>query len=418
MIRVVSTGPLAAAVAVALLSPAAMAQAPLSVSRCDAATSEMLDASASAVPPAVQELRRRMLDADVNALTFHNMDEIFTTRTVPRGGAVWELPSQTVPLAFTYAFGGQTWTPEEFLERTYTNALLVMKDGTILAETYRNNTGPQTRFVSWSMAKSIASMMIGVALAEGRIRSLDDPITDYIPELSRAAYDGVTIRQIMQMRSGVDYEERYDFDNPGMAASNHINSLVLNLTRFADMACAVTRKTVPGEVFEYKTLDTAVLGWLVERATEMNAASYLASRIWEPLGAEADGFFIMDGPPGVGREFTGAGFNATLRDYARLGQMVLDDGVVNGRRILPEGWVAESTAPSHPETAAGGYGLQWWTLADSNAFYALGLQGQFIYIDPDSRTVVVKLSYFPPGDDSAAAAETLAFLQAASVWKP
>jgi CubicO group peptidase (beta-lactamase class C family) len=160
-----------------------------------------------------------------------------------------------------------------------------------------------------------------------------------------------------------------------------------------------------------------VLGWLVERATGMAAATYMTSRIWEPLGAEADGYFIMDGPPGVGREFTGAGFNATLRDFGRLGQMVLDDGVANGRRILPEGWVALATAPSHPETAQGGYGLQWWTAAQSDAFYALGLQGQFIYIDPASRTVVVKLSHFPPGDMTADQ-ETFAFLRAAAAWRP
>jgi CubicO group peptidase (beta-lactamase class C family) len=399
-----------------LLAPAARAQT-LSVSQCANATMSMLDAAASDVPPALQELRRRMLDADMNALTFHNMDEIFWTRTVPHAGPVWELPSATTPLSFTYVFDEATWTPEAFLERTYTNALIVVKDGVIRAEIYRNNTNPGTRFVSYSMAKSITSMLVGLAFSEGRIASLDDPVEAYVPELADSAYQGVTIRQILEMRSGVDYEERYDFDNPGVAAANHNNALVLNLTRFADAACAVERKTEPGAVFEYKTLDTAVLGWLVERAAGMSAASYMASRIWEPLGAEADGYFIMDGPPGVGREFTGAGFNATLRDYARLGQMVLDDGVANGRRILPEGWVAQSTAPSHPETDAGGYGLQWWTAPDSNAFYALGLQGQYLYIDPDSRTVVVKLSYFPPGDTSAGA-ETMAFMRAAAAWRP
>ena len=215
----------------------------------------------------------------------------------------------------------------------------------------------------------------------------------------------------------MDYEERYDFDNPGVAAANHNNSLVLNLTRFADAACAVGTKTRPGTMFEYKTLDTAVLGWLIENATGMTASAYMASRIWEPLGAELAGYFIMDGPPGTGREFTGAGFNATLRDYARLGQMILDGGVANGRRILPADWVSQSTAPGYPETEAGGYGLQWWTVAHSNAFYAVGLRGQYIYIDPDSRTVLVKLSYFPPGNEIAGR-ESLAFMRAASEWRP
>ena len=359
----------------------------------------------------------RMLDADVNTLTFHNMDEIFQTRTVPRGGEVWDLPSETKPLDFSYQFAGQTRPAEAALERTRTNALLILKDGRIVFETYRNNTGPHTRFIAFSMSKSITSMMIGRALEEGFIESLDDPVVDYLPELERGAYRLATIRQIMEMRSGVDYPERYDFDNPGVAATNHVNSLVLNLTRFADMACIAEEKTEPGSLFEYKTLDTAVLGWLLERVTGMTASAYLSSRIWEPLGAEADGYYILDGEPGVGREFTGAGFNATLRDYGRIGQVVLDGGIANGRRILSAEWIARSTQPGHPETPTGGYGLQWWTAPDSNAFYALGLQGQYVYIDPDTRTVVVKLSYFPPLDQTAGG-ESLAFLGAASAWRP
>jgi hypothetical protein len=405
-----------AASAAAIQGAAAQAQA-LSTSECAGARMEMLDAAASDVPAAIQELRRRMLDADVNTLTFHNMNEIFWTRTVSRAGPVWELPVHTTSLDFTYEFDGATRRAEDVLERTSTNALLVMRDGVVLAEIYRNNTGPETRFISFSMAKSITSMLIGLALADGYIASLDDPIETYIPELAESAYAGVTIRQILQMRSGVNYEERYDFDNPGVAAANHNNALVLNVTRFADAACAVETKTEPGAVFEYKTLDTAVLGWLVENAAGETASAYMASRLWEPLGAEADGYFIMDGPPSVGREFTGAGFNATLRDYARLGQMVLDDGVANGRRILPEGWVAASTVPSHPEPETGGYGLQWWTEPDSDAFYASGLQGQYIYVDPHSRTVVVKLSHFPPGKGRPEA-ETMAFMRAVTEWWP
>jgi len=123
--------------------------------------------------------------------------------------------------------------------------------------------------------------------------------------------------------------------------------------------------------------------------------------------------------PGVGREFSGAGFNATLRDYARFGQMVLDGGVANGSRIVAADWIAQSTTPSGAEDQRrGGYGLQWWTIGDSTAFSAIGLQGQYIYIDPDTRTVVVKLSYFPPGDNSALDAETQAFMAAASAWNP
>ena len=369
----------------------------------------------STVPPAVQDLRRKMNDADVNALTFHEMDKLFTTRTVARSGEVWRLPREDHPLDFTYVHDGQRHTPEEFLERTFTNALLVMKDGRIVAEIYRNNTDERTRFMGWSMTKSVTSILLGCALQEGRIKSLDDPITSYLPELKGGGYEGATIRQIMQMRSGADYEERYDFANPGIAARNHERSLVQNVTRFADMARSVKHAHPPGEVWEYKTLDTAVLGWLLERVSGGSTiAAYAAQRLWEPLGAERDGFFIMDGPPGDGREFNGAGFNATLRDFARVGQMMLQDGKANGRQIVSPEWVRESTRASGGPGP--GYGYQWW-IPNDHAFQARGLQGQFIYVDRPSRTVVVKLSYFPP-DNTTADAEAQSFFAAASAWTP
>jgi CubicO group peptidase (beta-lactamase class C family) len=359
-----------------------------------------------------------MLDPEVNSLTFHNMDQLFTTRSVPRSGAIWPLPRADHELDFTYEYEGRTYTTEQFLERTYTNALLVMKDGRIVAEIYRNNTGPTTRFMAFSMTKSFTSVLIGCALEEKRIKSLDDPITEYLPELKSGGYNGVTIRQILQMRSGVDYEERYDFGNPGIAARNHELALVKNVARFADAARTVKRKHPPGTVWEYKTLDTAVLGWLLERVSGGNTvAAYTAQRLWEPLGAEADAYYIMDGEPGVGREFSGAGLNATLRDFARFGLMVLNGGVANGHRIVSSDWIRESTRPTAPEGPGPGYGYQWWMAARPGAFQALGLQGQYIYIDPATRTVVVKLSYFPPANQTAAA-ETAAFLSAASAWTP
>lgn len=372
---------------------------------------------ASSVQPAVQDLRRKMNDADVNALTFHVMDQLFTTRTVARSGPVWALPRKDHPLDFTYVYGGKNYTPEQFLDRTFTNALLVMRDGVIVSEIYRNGTNERTRFIGWSMTKSITSMLIGCALQEGRIKSLDDPITAYLPELKGGGYDGATIRNVLQMRSGVDYEERYDFGNPGIAARNHELSLVENVTRFADAARTVRRAHPPGEVWQYKTLDTAVLGWLLERVSGGSTiAAYAAERLWEPLGAEQDGFFIMDGPPGVGREFNGAGFNATLRDFARIGQLMLQDGQANGRQIVPADWARQSTHAIGGPGPGPGYGYQWW-IPNDHAFQALGLQGQYIYVDRPSRTVVVKLSYFPPGENDASE-ETAAFMAAASAWTP
>ena len=370
--------------------------------------------AASQVQPALQEARRHMLDADINTLMFHSMDTLFDTRTVGRSGPVWAIPRSDHALDFTYRFEGAEHSTDEFLERTFTNALIVIKDGRIVSETYRNKTDASTRFIAWSMTKSFVSAMVGAALAEGRIKSLDEQVTAYLPELKGGGYDGATIRNVLQMRSGVEYDERYDFQNPSAAQLNHENSLVQNRTRFADAARAIKRIHPPGEVFAYKTLDTAVLGWLVERAVGTTFANYLTQKLWEPLGTEAQGFFIMDGPPGVGREFTGAGFNATARDFARFGLMMLGEGSANGHQILSPQWVREATRPTTTPNASN-YGYQWWTVPNSPAYYALGLQGQYVYVDPATKTVVVKMSYFPPANQKAGQ-ETLAFMAAASAW--
>src|SRR5690606_36458948 len=154
-----------------------------------------------------------------------------TTRTVAPSGDVWRLPRSVRALEFSYTWQDEMRAADAFLERTYTNALLIMKDGRIVSEVYRNNSDEHSRFIGWSMTKSITSVLIGCALAEDLIESLDVPITRYLPELAGGGYDGVSIRHVMQMRSGVDYEERYDFENPGVAASNHIAALVRNTAR-------------------------------------------------------------------------------------------------------------------------------------------------------------------------------------------
>lgn len=371
----------------------------------------------SPVSATVQQVRRTILNRDVNAFYFQHMDALFFTRPVTAGNLPWPLARRDARPEIAYSWQGQDHDLAAFMDRTYTNALVVLKDGQIVTEIYRNNSTEQTRFASWSMAKSFVSTLVGLAVAEGRISSIDDPVTRYLPELADSAFAGVTIRQVLTMSSGVDYEERYDFENPGIAAWNHENALVQNRVRFADAARTIGQAHPPGEVFAYKTIDTAVLGWLVERVTDRPIAQYMSQKLWEPLGAERDGFFIMDGPAGVGREFTGAGFAATARDYARFGQMVLDEGRANGRQIVPEAWLREATRPAMGEGAEGGYGYQWWTVADSDAFYALGLQGQFIYIDPASRTVVVKLSYIPL-EEEAVYGEVLTGMAALARWSP
>ncbi len=371
--------------------------------------------------PALQDARRHWLDANVNVLTFHSVDQIFPTRRVETSGSPWVLPHAERPLDFTYDYAGKTHAAMDIVDRTYTNALIIVKHGTIVAEIYRNQTDAASHFISFSMAKSITSILVGLALADGRIHSLDDQITQYVPELKESAYDGVTIRQAMDMRSGANYLEQYVVGHPDLLSAAFEESFVENRLRFVSLTRAMTRAYPPGEHYNYSTFETCVLGWVLERATKQSITQYMTDHLWKPAGMESYGFWMLDGAPEVGREFNGGGFNAVARDYARLGLLMLRNGKAGPRQVVPAAWVRESTAPPvraavDPEEPSFGYHYQWWPLVDSTAYMARGLQGQAIYIDPSTDTVIVKLSYFPPGNHDAFV-ESVAFLRAASRWQ-
>jgi CubicO group peptidase (beta-lactamase class C family) len=298
---------------------------------------------------------------------------------------------------------GEPASYDDWAEASFTNAMLVLRDGEVVFEDYRNRMTPDTRHIAFSMTKTITAMLIGQAIERGEIGSLDDQVSQYVPELESSAYGQATPRNLMEMRSGADIEERYDFgENPSLAAQIHETAIINNEARFADFAVDIGSRAEPGAEFNYATLDTAVLGWVLENATGQRTEDLMEQRIWQPIGAEYDAFFLADGPVGEGRALNGMGFNSTLRDFARLGQLMLDDGMAGDTRVLPEGWVAQMTAmrPLDPESPRPGYGLQTWQLGNEpGAFSAIGLAGQYIYVHPESRTVIVKLSYFPPGVD-------------------
>ena len=193
--------------------------------------------------------------------------------------------------------------------------------------------------------------------------------------------------------------------------------------RYTDFAVSAKRAHPPGTVFNYDTMDAAVVGLIVERAVKMPISRYLSERLWKPAGMEAYAFYVIDGPPGIGREFSGGGFNAVLRDYGRVGLMMLNNGRANRHQILPASYVAESTTASTTSDAETkeprlGYAYFWWPVLNSRAYVALGGEDQFIYVDPVSKTVVVKMSHGPVGPAAEAQEqETLSFLDAASRWK-
>ena len=397
--------PLLAALCAALLSGcAATAAAPSAVRTVDSH------------PPsaATIAMRWQWLNPEINSFTFRETKDVFAFRDVAAPQEAWTLARAEGFAMPRATVDGREASYDAWADRTFTNAMLVMRDGRIVFEDYRNRMTPETRHVAFSMSKTITAMLTGIALDRGEIDSLEDPAEKYVPRLAGTGYGGVTIRQILQMRSGVDYEERYDFgDNPSFAGRLHEQAIVLNRMRFAEGALETRRANEPGSTFNYSTLDTMVLGWLLEEATGETLERQMRERIWEPLGAEADAFWLADGPPGAGRALNGMGFNATLRDFARLGQLLLDDGMRGETRILPEGWVGQMTAMLPIGGPMPGYGFQTWQVDNEpGAFAAVGLAGQFIYVHPESRTVIVKLSHYPPVEPEHVRPETLAYFKA------
>jgi CubicO group peptidase (beta-lactamase class C family) len=352
--------------------------------------------------PTMINARAHMFEPALNYLTFQHMDRMFAARTVAAGDQPWELPSRPVAIEGEFSVGDKKLNLEEYLEATSTNALVVVKDGAIVHETYRNGSDASTRFITFSVAKSYVATLIGLALADGAIKSLDDHVTDYLPGMKGTGYDGPTIRDLLRMRSGVDWLEVYQFGSDTQLTKVHDNSLVAYRYRWCDYAADESRPgpNKPGAKFNYATLDTSVLGCILEKAVGKTGAQYMSEKLWKPAGMESDAYWIMDGPEDVGREFYGAGLNATARDHARFGLMFLNGGVANGKQIVPADWVRQSTVPDEgfEPTSPGemlGYQYQWWTFPGSDAYSAIGLHHQFIYVDPASDLVIVKINHTP-----------------------
>lgn len=342
--------------------------------------------------------RAAMLMPELNYLTFQHMDQLFATRPVAAGNAIRELPREERDIGDNFLFQGKQQNLEAFLESTSTNALLVIKDGKIVKEIYRNASTDQTRFMSFSMAKSMLATMVGIAISEGKIASVEDKVVDYLPEWKGTAYADVTILNLLRMRSGIDWKEIYEFGSDTQLTTVHDNSLVGYKYRWCDYARNEAKPlNEQGGTFNYSTLDTSVLGCVLEAATGMKGADYMSERIWKPAGMEASAYYVLDGAETVGREFYGAGFNATLRDYGRFGLLMLENGAVEGNQIVPKAWVEASTAAPDDSKlvdpdAGLGYGYQWWTIDGTDAYSAIGLFNQFTYVDRANNVVIVKLA--------------------------
>ena len=364
--------------------------------------------------------------AENQAATFRNQDQYRPVRMIRAGSRVRALPPHARSLqGLAFESGGATRLLDDYMTRRRTAGLLVLKRGEVALERYGMGNGPESRWTSFSTAKSMTSTLAGAALHDGSIRSLDDPVERYLPQMTGSVYEGVSVRNVMRMASGVAWDEQYDpkgksdIVNLGAAMADQKDGAVLNLMRTRARAGA------QGAKFNYSTGESCLLGAVVRAAVGRPLSDYYADRVWGPAGMEADGYWQLESKEGL--ELAGLGVSARLRDFGRFGQFILEDGLAGGVRYLPVGWRDLAGQPDTEATGFGklekdyplGYGYQWWTLprkagtAHDGAFTAQGIFGQFVYVNPREQVVAVVWSAWRDAWQTATEFETYALLAAA-----
>lgn len=334
-----------------------------------------------------------LFDADRIVTNFSGMDRMFLTRPLSRGGdPVAPLPPGP-PLVLPE--GADDW-----IRNRAVTALVVLQGGTLRHESYHLGTADTDLRISWSVAKSYLAALLGVLIAEGHITSLDDRVETHAPALKGSAYEGATIRNVLNMASGVAFNEDYLDFNSDINKMGRVLALGGSMDGFA--AGLKRRDSAPGTRWQYVSIDTHVIGMVIRGATGQDVSSLLESRILGPLGLETAPYYLTDGE---GTEFVLGGLNLRTRDYARFGQMIAQGGRWQGRQVVPADWVAEMTAPSAPGGAL--YGYQWWIPegAAPGEVMARGVYGQYIWIDPGRNIVIAVNSadrgFEEPGVDAA-----------------
>ena len=352
------------------------------------------------VPPpepiaSVRQVYDGTLTPDLAVSTFRHIDRLFPSSRIEPSTHPRPLPPAARPLGeVRFRSKGRSWDLFDYLAVNRVAGLLVLKDGAIARELYQYGNTPRTRWMSMSVAKSITSTLVGVALRDGRIGSLDDRVTRYVGALKGSAYDDVSIRQLLTMTSGVRWNEAYT--DPTSDRRHLLEAQIAQKPGAAlALMASLPRATPAGSALNYSTGDTIVAGQLVHDATGMPLSKYLSERIWKPYGMESEATWWLTAPGGP--EVAGSGFSATLRDYGRFGQYIAEHGVIAGRDTLPEGWVRDAGSPTTLTTGKRiDYGYFWWpttATADTpdpgRSFQAVGIFGQFIYVNPDERVVIV-----------------------------
>ncbi|HKZ04291.1 MAG TPA: serine hydrolase [Methylomirabilota bacterium] len=325
---------------------------------------------------------------------FSHGDLLFESRTIPRAAAPSSLRRAPVEPVVHYEHAGQTRTLDDYLARQPATALLIARGDTILVERYQYARTDRHRLNSFSMAKTVTGMLIGIALAEGRIRSVEDTAAAYVPALAGTEYGATPLRHLLQMSSGVRFIENYSGSDDSarlVGETFHQNGRggAEALKPFN------VRVRPPGSRFVYASAETQVLGLVLREVTGRPVADYFREKIWEPIGAEGDAAWFIDR---AGQEATYCCLNAVLRDYARLGLLLARDGRQGARQLIPRDWIRTATTvrpddwhlKPYAATSYYGYGYQTWILPGPRRMFALlGAHGQAMFVDPASQLVMV-----------------------------
>jgi CubicO group peptidase (beta-lactamase class C family) len=336
----------------------------------------------------------RLFNGAPQVESFRDMAAIRPCRLVRRSASPLPLSrGEPVDLPTSYDFQGRRCTPETFLADTETVGLMAVKDGRVRFERYWLAQDATMTWTSFSVVKSMVSALVGIALREGLIDGIGRDLTHYLPELKGSAFDGVSIKTVLEMSSGMRWNENYG--DPDAEITRY--GQAMDGGSLDRIAVQSVREYAPDTHFRYNSMETHVLGMLLVRVARRSLSDLLREKLWDPCGMEDDAFFSVDG---TGMEGAAGGLCATLRDYAKFGQLFLEMGARGGRQIVPAAWVHESTRPNAPHTQPGalfpgypfGYGYQWWLPDGSGAYSAIGIYNQFIYVDPARRVVIAKNS--------------------------
>lgn len=309
------------------------------------------------------------------------------SHVIAAGGPVYPLPKGE-PIEISVDV-------DAYMQEQRTAGLVIVQDGKVRLEKYGLDFDANGRWTSFSVAKSFTSTLAGAALKDGYIESLDDKVSDYLPDMKGSVYDDVSIRQLLTMTSGVRWNEDYEDKNSDVALFNE-HQAEPGIDATVSYMRTLSREAPPGEKWLYKTGETNLIGVLVSAAINRTLSDYLSEKIWAPFGMEQDASWLLSN---TGQEISGCCIQASTRDFARYGLFMLNGALIDGKPILPEGWIAQATTAQVESVRPGkGYGYQWWTY-DDGSFAAQGIFGQGIFIDPKRKLVIASNSNWPRAND-------------------